>query len=113
MPRMTATVATLLLVAASIGVNMARYPVVWEMTRPPVRGPAAPRDGSGKAAQDLRSVQARHPAYAVPAPGGCEQFIAQVAANESRSLVRMGDQDSIAIAHAPSPSIGARKSLSQ
>lgn len=47
MPRVTATIATLLLVGASIGINMARYPVVWEMTRPPATGDAAARDRSG------------------------------------------------------------------
>ena len=59
MPRIAATAVVLVLVAAAIGLNMARYPTVWQMVAPPSQ--------SSQAEETLRPADTSHADRVAPA----------------------------------------------
>lgn len=63
MPRIAATVLSFVLIAFSIGFNMVRYPVVWEMVGPPSgsalsEDPSQPDDSADEPADDHAAAEA-------------------------------------------------------
>jgi len=69
MPRIAAVVCTLALIVASIGFNIRRYPVVWQMV-----GPSSPLPQSRHSAQPIAAAESTTAAPHSDAPAGVDHL---------------------------------------
>ncbi|MGA2035432.1 MAG: hypothetical protein ABSG68_24555 [Thermoguttaceae bacterium] len=83
MPRVAATMMSLVLIACAIGVNTARYPVVWQMVSAPYElpapGPAARAGPLAKAETPAGATAWASPSLAdTPSPNSSSAMVRQI-----------------------------------